>query len=963
MKQGNKIFVTIILFLILIQSALAQTTITLNSSAIVQDSYVSSNQANTNFGTSQDMIIRSATQGRIMAMTWNISMANLPMNIATLTATLNLTTQAGASSRVEVFDSDNVTWGETAITFNNFFCTFNATFQVTGGQCNSVINRTTFSAVVGEDNEMDVSNVITSTTDLMTFVIASDSNDEPSVTVASKEDIDPAVNPTLTITFTTSPPDAPITELDDLDLTASCMDSPRDMTYFEDEKILYVWGSNIFDERISVINATDPTDLNQISCFNYGDILDSAETINFLPSTTAGVDGYLLAAGQTIGTGGLRILNITDNGATITNDKSVAVLSGFQEVVKLNNLVTDDEILLGCDFSNQRYYEINRISGDTILLETLGGGDCKGISEEIRGSGNAFHFTTGQNTGQTLFENLNVVFSDNVLVTNSGRDRIEQANGILAVGSNNLQFYEFSSFSNNITFQDSFNGFTGVQVGNTFIGVNQFMTTDVRSGAPFDIDFLLLDISDISNVLNISTTQTAYNSSPGIVTLIYDFPILYMMASNSPTDFVVAFEFTSSEFNITNNKKPVITNLQGQTDNVAQTNVSKIIGYQVDNPETAGINEKILTNFNCEYREEILFTEDFEDFNFSAKCASFPLGVIKGNNFGNGLNLSACFNDLITIPGGSIANNTIVSFDIFAPEGNGSSFAQIDLIQFNGDVIEELFINISNNVLNMFVDNRLILDGINLNSSTGNTPTRIFLQFNPLTSNSQLKNTVYYSTNFFLQNNVIDKTFCDANEFCYLGDFSSSAANFNNFFGILIDDTQGNDIVLDNFQVRQLNEYPVYVETTDEIVAGQCLFLENGDFQVRAYASDETFGHNYLGNEEFTMTVQVTGLVAGNGTLAGTSGLAEIFTFVAGAFVGSDPGTLILMSLLFIGVMVLVAFKFTGSAAAGLVMGGIWTLFFFFVTWLPLLALFILVLVIALGFAVMGAQAFRSGGM
>lgn len=952
----NKFILFVFLLLLFSIPTLASTTVILNDSSIVKDAYVSSMAPDTNFGTAVDLQVRSSGQGRTWAITWNISQANIPTGSTNILAIMNVTTVAGNAPLINVWDSGNTTWNETNITFNTFFCTFNASFQVTGGQCDVIINTTTFLSPLGSINQMDVSSVISDVSVLKTFVVNPATSSETSHSAGSRDAVLFSDRPTLTITFDEPLPPQTITELDVLNITG-CMDSPKDMALFEDQRLLYVWGADVFDEKVAVINATNPENLILLSCKDFGDISPSPETITFLPSTTANIDGFLILSSFSSASTGITIVNLTGGGSILTTDKNFGVASGFAEVKKGNTLASDDDVLYGCDFSNRRLFEINRDLGTTSLQLSLSGTAaqlCKGLSPPVPGETNAFHFVTQQAKGQSLIRNFaNLEFSDATAITTSSRDRVEGQDDLLSVGSEDLVFYLFAN--GNVTEQDTFIGFIGAQVGNAFVGIQDFITTDVRSGAPFNIDLFALDITNLASVTVTSNISTGFNSSPGIVTLVYDFPNLFMMASDTPQDFVVSYEFTSDQFNVSNNKKPVIENLASPLG--AQINQDLLITYSVNNPETALIGEKILTNANCEYNQNITFLQDFENFNFSAQCNSTNIGVVNGVDFGVGLDLSACFNDIIAVTSGSVANNTIMSFDIFVPEGQ-SATTQIDLIQFDGQVIQELFIDVTENVLTLRDGINIILENITLNATTGNIPTRIFTSFNPITTNTNLQDRIFYSTNFFSRSTAanVDKTFCDANEFCYIGQFSSSAAAFNNFFALLIDDATGN-ITMDNFKVVTTNEYPLYLSTTNLNVIVACNFTQAGDFTFRAYASDELFGHNYLAFADSDITASITGIIIPNETLAGTSGLGEVFTLIAGAFVGSDPGTLILISLLFIGGMTFGGFVASGSSIGGLVMFVVFTMFFFFVNWLPLIAFIILILIAV--FAVV--QLFRMG--
>ena len=89
------------------------------------------------------------------------------------------------------------------------------------------------------------------------------------------------------------------------------------------------------------------------------------------------------------------------------------------------------------------------------------------------------------------------------------------------------------------------------------------------------------------------------------------------------------------------NKKPVVT-ITAPASSPVTTNTPIFTGYDVSNPETATLNEAILTTNSCSYVENTNSEETFESFDFGTLCGQAVIGSRKGVNFGAGLDLTQC---------------------------------------------------------------------------------------------------------------------------------------------------------------------------------------------------------------------------------------------------------------------------------------------------------------------------------
>lgn len=777
-----------------------------------------------------------------------------------------------------------------------------------------------------------------------------------------------------TFSFTTKSEAIQQIDIENID---SCMDFPNSMTINDETGHLYVYGDTLIgNEKIGVFNVSSNGQIDQLSCLSVGNTGDS-KVINYLPRAddTTGVSGYLLASIDPFAsTQSLKIFNISTSGTTLTLTKAIEVSNtGLFEATKGNALLGDDNIITACG-NDRKIYEINRVT-ETVdeTLTMTGSNNCLGISETYSLTGNNLIIATLQNEGQRVIQNKNSqTYTDSLSVTSNSWDRIEKINtgdteGLISIASTDIQFYSFDNDNvnnNNVSPRGTYTG-VGSQSGNAWINTEQYLSTSIDP-VTGDIDLILLDTTDIDNPILEESVETNQDSSSARVTIIYDFPYSFVLANNGSSggNSLASYTITQTTYNETNNKKPEVQNLRTLSGNTnAVININKTILYDVENPETLSIGEEILTTGVCTYEEETQFINTFVN---TTVCELQNIGTIKSNNYGTGLNLTACFNDFVLTGTESTTGNMIISFDVYSKKNIDSS-ATISFIQFNGDIIETFNIIVNNNTLKLRADTRTLLS-IDIDSVTGNIPTRLFFQLNPTSSITDIRNKIYVSTNKFNEPSAtLDKTFCDTSEFCYIGDFNSVTPLYNNFYGLLIDSATGN-IAIDNFKVKTTNDYEPYTQTTSTSFNSICKFNETGTKTVRVYASDEVFGNNYLSFKDLVLTVTSTQILLdgeeGDFTIVNGS-ITQILNDVANVS-GIGQGDKLILSLIVILIGMFAVFKYVEDAmfsvAGALVVGIVLTLIFVFIGWLNTLSLIILLIMTALAGTYLLTKPFINNG-
>ncbi len=681
-----------------------------------------------------------------------------------------------------------------------------------------------------------------------------------------------------------------------------------------------------------------------IQCFSTGSNVGfGSGNLAILPAVTL-TDSFLFAGGS-IGT---RQIRVTNNGVSLTNNGSLS----FQMGDGNPRSPTNDFALFACRDTNDQIFEVlPNDDSDSLQFTTGFSGTCEGTMFPINGFKGAYYL----NEGIGFYDSTGNIasFSGGVhtLGTGTGRD-VFSVNGNNIIASNgNSNRYIFNPSTNNATFSVTTTP-TGANCnlkGSAFIATDQVLYLQIcTSGRNPELRVNNLGQTSTNSVINLTQSSTTYG------TLEYLFPFAYVIVNNAGNVDLLSFEIISNEALPGINKKPVITNVRPET---GTTTINQAIStfYDVVNPETATLNENILTTNSCSYAETENFLQDFSSFNFSV-CGQAIIGTRKGVTFGNGLDLTQCSNAVISA-GGTYTANMIVSFDVFATV---DSSAQIELLQSDGSTIQTLTLAIENNRLSMIAGTQLILENISILFSGQQVPTRIFIQMNPTTTNGNLVNRIAYSTNYFSRNDDIRNTFCDSTEFCYIGNFiSTSNTNLNDFTALFIDTATG-DMAIDNLRVVTTPEYPIYTSTTTlNNLDASCNFDSTGVKINRIYASDTVYGHNYLSHTNVTYTINQQGVIVVP-AVSNTSVGALITGIVAiGGF--KDDGSLLLLSLIFL-VSASVGMYFSGLAGTGVIfIDALLATLFFFLGWIPL-SVYVIVVLLAASLVSLSARNLFIGG-
>lgn len=768
-------------------------------------------------------------------------------------------------------------------------------------------------------------------------------------------------------TFTIGTASASISEIGALNVS-SCMSFTRDIAVNPDYDYAYIYGENGANtEVIAIVDISSPTSPSISSCktlSNYGS--STGGSITYIPSSTSGINGFLYIGGFDTA---IRKINVTGSGATLT-------YTGF---INLNAR----QIQTGSTFTTDDYGVAGgRADGKIYSLDLLGLTATQeldlssfttaiwGVSAPYNGGGSDYALVTSTN-GNYLIKNLNtLIYHDTNGASTTSSDRQELKNNLFsAVGSATLYLYQYAS--GNITLKDSIactSIFSPCLIqGGAFVGNSTFLAGAYNTSGD-NVKLIEYNITNPANIVNVSNYSVAYPSS-SIVSVEYKFPYAYVVTrSNSITNFLSIYTVTTSQTNSSNYKSPQITTYETATGSLAyKNNESVIINAVVTNTETSLFGEAKYYNLTCDYSETTETTETFDDsYNFTATCgSSFPIGTIAGHDFGLGLNLTDCINDILPVIT-SLDNNTIVSFDVYSPKTEGGN-ATIEFIDFAGNAFETFTLNYNTDgFLNIKADGQTLLH-IDTEDTPYNVPTRIYFQLNPGTSDANLDNEIYVSTNYYLLKKEaafsddisIDGTYCNYGysvtsvvpQYCAIGKNHSVTSAYANFYGIRIVNAVGN-ISMDNYQVKTLKDYPPLTSyTTDSLIQKTCNYATTGTKTARAYASDEYYGYNYLANRDLTLSITSTGVspptdLITNGSI--TSAIKDAVG-VAGFANNSD---LILLALMLIAGAIYGGYKATsGHLYGGALSGVVSSLIFYKLNWLPISYIVLIIIVASLGVA------------
>ncbi len=660
--------------------------------------------------------------------------------------------------------------------------------------------------------------------------------------------------------------------------------------------------------------------------------------------------GFLFAGG---GSGGVIIRLSNDGFGLVVNGTLGFAMGDGVPRTPTNDFsfwacVDGDDRIFSTDIQDSPALEVNEF--DTGFTNA-----CEGTMFPIGGFKGAYYVNEGISFYNSDEVRASLSGGVNALGVGTGRD-------VFAVNENNIiannglaSRYVFNPSTNNATFvapQITPSGGCDFR-GSAFIASNQVLFLQICAGPGPSLQNTFLGDSSGTNVFNFSDlgiSSTTYGS------IDYDFPHLFAVLNNAGNSDLISLEVISSESLPGINKKPSIENVRPTTSPVT-TNQTINTFFDVNNPETATLNEQVLTANTCSYVETENFLEDFSNFNFSV-CGQAVIGTRKGVEFGNGLDLTQCSVSEVIPASTTINTNMIVSFDVFATV---DSTAQIELLQSDASVLTTLSFDITNNLMTVIANSETILTNISLNFAGQNVPTRIFIQMSPGTGNANLVNLVAYSTNYFSRNDDISTTFCDTSEFCFIGNFVTIASPTMNDFRALGINSATGDFAIDNFRVVTTAPYPTYNQGLVINNLNAVCFFETTSTNVnRIYASDVLYGHNYLSFTNVTYQVNQQGVITTpeiiNSSIGGIiNGIVRIGGF-------DDDFSLLILALIFM-ISAAIGMFFSGMAIVGVVfIEALLITLFFFLGWIPL-SIFVLVGLLAAALvALVGRNLFIGGG-
>lgn len=734
----------------------------------------------------------------------------------------------------------------------------------------------------------------------------------------------------------------------------TCVANIRDITVAPTLNRLYVYGTDgSGNERIGEVDISDIDNPSITTCSNLGNI-GTAYTINVHEGAGEfgeNLGGRLAITYDVSGNSGSRIYNLTTSGALggVAFQKDAGTGDAY-EIQKGNLLDNDISIFLECEQVSADINEIDALFNTLTNIQTVSGGNCEGLSEPFLSTASPRWIVAQDNIGLKLIDSSSVIDNIDISEAWNNLDAIDViGDKVLFAGTTFHLLKATQSEIINLTSVSPPNLIKGVEA----ISNNTYVFIDKEAGGADLIRLYFYEyVNDTLSYLGDENFGGNMTSSVQIETVEYSYPYIYVTQGGA---IIAILSYSPSEYAVGTNKKPVFTSNSIDTTSIKQNNPVTITA-DAQNPETSQISENILTTTTCDYSETVLEIETFDNnYNFTSVCAEGLIGTVKNTQYSSGLSLTSCLNDVLVI-NQETSKNAVISFDIYSNTNGSASF---QFITYTGDVILDFNITRDTNnqySLNDETNNVTILSGINSLSSGGtDVPIRFFAQYWAGTDNSNLDNVIYWGTNYYSQtSSTIDAVFCDGSEYCYIGDYASDTNNFGTNYYALRIENGNSDLVLDNYKVKTVSNYPTYSPTTSLSNTYVCNYSAFGKKQIRVYLSDEIYGHNYLYSINYSIIVSASGdttstqglynssIIGTINELASLAGVTDSATQQALAFI------IIIVSFLFmLGLARLPDMNLIVALIGAIVVSICEFALFLIIGWIPVLWLVLLIVLMA----------------